>query len=90
MQKHSMLGHLYLFSQIALEEITRTSECILHTDQNTVIQEKLSKPKSFKQLDLFTGEVSPSKLAATARKTIRQFNNDYRLCSFCYLVEWRA
>jgi hypothetical protein len=82
MQKYSMLGHLYLSSQIALEEITRTS--------NTVIQEKLMKPISFKQLDLFTGEVSPSKLAATARKTTRQFKNDYRLCSFCYLVEWRA
>jgi hypothetical protein len=88
--KYSMLGHVYLLAQIAIEEITRGYECILHTNQNAVFQEKLMKPISYKQLNLFNGEISPNKLAATARKTIKQFNNDYRLCSFCYLVEWRA
>jgi hypothetical protein len=37
-------------------------------DQDAVIEDKVCKPMSYKQLHLFAGEISPTKLASTAKK----------------------
>lgn len=44
----------------------------------------------YKQLPLFQGEISALKLASCAWYTIEKYNTDYKLCSFCNLVEWRC
>jgi hypothetical protein len=83
--KNSLLGHIYLLIQILFEEVTHDtiSTCKL-------IEDKLSRPAIYRQLALFSGEISPTKLAATARITIETYNNNYKLFGFYNLMEWRC
>ena len=69
-------------------------EAIKETSENPapdkVIEEILSRRIICERLNLFPGEISALKLAATARAAIDKFKNDYKLCSFYNHVEWRC
>jgi hypothetical protein len=88
--KYSILGHIYLFIEITLKQIVDQLDNGVIINQSVMIEEELTKPITYKRMSLFSGEISPSKLAAYARLTIQQFRYDYKILSFYSLVEWRS
>ncbi len=85
--KYSLLWHIYLLIQILFEEVThnRISSCEL--SRSRAIEEKVSRPAIYRQLAMFSGEILPVKLVATARITIEKYNNDYKLFGFYNWME---
>jgi len=88
--KYSLLGQIYLFSSILIEEIEKETEVIIIQNRNAAIEQRLTRPAYYKQTGIFSGMIAPTKLAACARKTLLQFKNDYKIASFCRLIEWRC
>jgi hypothetical protein len=87
--KYSLLGQIYLFSNILIEEVKRDTEAVIIVNQNAAIEDKLSRPAYYQQTGIFRGIIAPTKLAACTRSTILQFINDYKIASFYQLIEWR-
>ncbi len=64
--KYSILGHVHLMIRILLEEILIESNTIAVVDQNAFLEDKLSRPTTYKNRVLFPAEISALKLAAIA------------------------
>jgi hypothetical protein len=88
--KYSLLGHIYLFLLITMEEAVIDMTLKGITLNNANIEEKLTKQSLYKQLALFSREILSVKLALTARKAFEKYKNHYMLCSFYNLMEWRV
>jgi hypothetical protein len=72
-----------------MEEVVRDMTLKGATLNNANIEEKLTKQSLYKQLALFSRDISSVKLALTAGKAFEKYKNDYMLCSFYNLMEWR-
>jgi hypothetical protein len=86
--KYSMLGHIYLFTLIILDEVMKKTNVTPIIDQSAIIEERLSRPALYRRLALFSGEISALKLVAAARSTIEKFKNDSKMGGFVNLMEW--
>jgi len=89
-EKYSLLGRVYLLIQTATEEannhvLTRGEEI-----KTSAVESLLSRPLMYDGLKLFPGEISALKLASSARSCIQKFKEDYKICGFHNLVEWRC
>jgi hypothetical protein len=56
---------------------------------NATLEENLGRPSIYRQIAIFSGEISPIKLATAARDAMRKFRNDYKLVGFYNIIEWR-
>jgi len=86
-----MVGHIYLFLLITLEEATKETNrnCTSNLVRELYLEQILLRPTLYKELDLFAGEISAMKLAAMTRTTIEKFKNDYKAYGLYTLIEWR-
>jgi hypothetical protein len=57
--------------------------------QNAMVEDLRSRPSTYSRLALFTKEISAHRLASTAQTALTKYKNDYKICSFYRLVEWR-
>jgi hypothetical protein len=87
--KYSMLGHVYLFLLIVIEEIGANTFVANELLRNNAIEDRLSRPAVYRQFSFFSGEISALRLASCARSTIEKFKNNYTMCSFYKLMEWQ-
>jgi len=81
--KYTLSGHVYILSNVILEEGKNQYHYIVHTRQKN-LEETLSRR------DCFPNEISPIKLASSARMCIKKYKNNYKIDSFCNLAEWRC
>ena len=88
--KYSMLGHIYLFLGILLEETVANTNWNGNSIHSTALEDKLSKPAICSQIPLFAGEISALQLASSARIGIEKLKNDYKICCFYNIIEWRS
>jgi len=68
--KYAMLGHIYLLLSIIMEELIQDTHNDAIIDQDAAVEDKVCKPMSYKQIPLFVGEISPTKLASTAKENL--------------------
>ncbi len=87
--KYSLLGHYYLFLLIIFDEITQNMHAHAEETRNAMVEDIISRPSTYSRLALFTKEISAHRLASTARTALTKYKNDYKICSFYRLVEWR-
>jgi hypothetical protein len=88
--KYSILGHIYLLLQVQIEE---AKKLVLHSRDNSLnyrFEQVLYWPSFYIQVNCFSKEISPHKLANCAKTCIRKFKDDYKLGSFYNLMEWRC
>jgi hypothetical protein len=50
-----------------MEEFIQDTHNDAIIDQDAAVEDKVCKPMSYKQMPLFAGEISPTKLASTAK-----------------------
>ena len=81
--KYTLFGHVYILSNVILEEGKNQYHYVVHTRQKN-LEETLSRR------DCFPNEISPIKLASSAITCIKKFKNDYKIGSFFNLAEWRC
>jgi len=88
-EKYSAIGHVYLFILIIIEEALKDTNGLCRDRINAALEENLGRPSIYRQIAIFSGEISPIKLATAARDAIRKFKNDYKLVGFYNIIEWR-
>ena len=88
--KYSLFGRIYLLLITLLEEARIHILTMSDTVTSTAMEAVLSRPKIYDTLSLFPGEISPLKLASSARECIHKMKMDYKICSFYNLIEWRC
>jgi hypothetical protein len=88
-KKYSVFGHVYLFILIIIEQALKDTNGLCRDRINATLEEKLGRPSIYRQIAIFSGEMSPIKLATAARDAMRKFRNDYKLVGFYNIIEWR-
>jgi hypothetical protein len=88
--KYSLLGSIYLFITMTLEKSIAEANNVLFINRNERILDIITKPALYRRIGLFSGIISPTRLARIARITFKQFENDYKIASFLHLIEWRC
>jgi hypothetical protein len=88
--KYSILGHIYLLLQVQIEE---AKKLVLDSRDNLLnyrFEQVLYRPSFYTQVNCFSKEISPHKLAYCVKTCIKKFKDDYKLGSFYNLMEWRC
>jgi hypothetical protein len=88
-KKYSAIGHVYLFIWIIIEQALKDTNGLCRDRINATLEENLGRPSIYRQIAIFSGEISPIKLATAARDAMRKFRNDYKLVGFYNIIEWR-
>jgi hypothetical protein len=85
--KYSMAGRVSLLISVLFQEsILEISRTEYPNIESFVCL--LTWPGFYKKLDLFPQEFSALRLVLIAKETFQKFDSDYRIASFCNLLEW--
>jgi hypothetical protein len=87
--KYSILGHVYMLVQVLLEEAKKLAIRTLENSIDNKIEEILTRPSFYSQLNCFPKEIVAQKLVNCAKRCLKKYKNDYKIGSFNNLVEWR-
>jgi hypothetical protein len=91
--KYTLLGHVYLYAKIIWEEATNNIMQQDHITQDTQaieFERRILSQALYKEIPLFSKEISAQRLTQAARNAISKLKHDYKVCGFYQLIEWRA
>jgi hypothetical protein len=89
-QKYSMTGKVYLILMEVFNEAKRLASTYPHNEQDSVIEDKISRPGLYSGINPFPREYSALRLASAARLALTRFKEDYKHYGFYNLIEWRT
>ncbi len=75
--------------QVLLEEAKKLAIRTLENSIDNKIEEILTRPSFYSQLNCFPKEIAAQKLVNCAKRCLKKYKNDYKIGSFNNLVEWR-
>jgi hypothetical protein len=88
--KYSLTGRISILIRILIEEAKKNIFQRDVSTRNKIIEDRISRPAFYNEINAFPGEISAIRLATKAKLALGKFKEDYINFGFFNLIEWRV